>query len=406
MADLTPFLHVQRDLEEASRPRPSHPKGWEPGIDTAKGTLTVRAGENPPTDWAGIITELGLDASKWTVDESQPVQVRSWDSGDKRMFYYRATVVPNGPVSAPDIDALVASIKRQGKSAHRGSQRVSRASSSGPERALVVCLADWQAGKPEFGGPEALVERLFRLKDAVPARLAELKRQGRPVTMLYVVGMGDQVESCAGHFAQQTYAAGLSGLDRRGQVKLVRRMLVELLTHWAGKVPTMVVGAVPGNHGEHRNGSGKSFTTFEDNDDLAVYEQAGEILAANPEAFGHVKFVLADGDMSLTLDVAGTVVTFAHGHQFRGSGPPQKKAESWWKGKQAARHRSGDADVLVWGHYHHLVCVEDGPRTFLQCPALDGGSRWFEEGGGSRTRTGTLTFTVDADGWDDLKVLR
>lgn len=208
-----------------------------------------------------------------------------------------------------------------------------------------------------------------------------------------------------GHFAQQTFAAGLAGLDRRAQVRLVRRMLVELLTHWATLVDRMVVGAVPGNHGENRQG-GKSFTTFEDNDDVAVFEQVGEILGANPDAYGHVRFVLADGDMTLTLDVAGTVVTFAHGHQFRGSGRAQQKAESWWKGKQAARHRAGDADCLVWGHFHHLIVTEDGPRTYLQCPAMDGGSRWFEEGGGSRTRTGTLTFVCSADGWDDLKVLR
>jgi len=37
----------------------------------------------------------------------------------------------------------------------------------------------------------------------------------------------------------------------------------------------MVVGAVPGNHGESRRGS-KAFTTFEDNDDLAVFEQVAE----------------------------------------------------------------------------------------------------------------------------------
>jgi len=250
------------------------------------------------------------------------------------------------------------------------------------------------------------VERLLRLKDAVPARLVELKRQGRPVDMLYVVGMGDMIENCGNdHYAMQDFATGQSGLDRRGQVRLVRRMLVELLSAWAGKVPTMVVGAVPGNHGENRR-NGRAFTTFEDNDDLAVFEQVGEVFAANPDAFGHVKFVLADGDMTLTLNIAGTIVAFAHGHQFKGSGKPQQKAEAWWKGKQAARHRAGDADLLVWGHYHYLVCVEDGPRTYLQCPAMDGGSRWFEEGGGSRTRTGTLTFTVDGDGWDDLKVLR
>jgi hypothetical protein len=62
-------------------------------------------------------------------------------------------------------------------------------------------------------------------------------------------------------------------LDRRQQVKLVRRMLVTMLTEW-GRLPVqMVVGCVPGNHGENRRG-GKAFTTFEDNDDLAVFEQA------------------------------------------------------------------------------------------------------------------------------------
>ena len=71
------FLKVQRDIADASVPRRSHPKGWEPGIDTAKGVLTVEAGDTPPSDWAAIIRELGLDPAVWTVDESQPVQVRS-----------------------------------------------------------------------------------------------------------------------------------------------------------------------------------------------------------------------------------------------------------------------------------------------------------------------------------------
>jgi hypothetical protein len=71
------FLKVQRDIEDAAVPRRSHPKGWEPGIDTAKGTLTVQGTDQPPSEWADIIRELGLDPTLWTVDESQPVQVRT-----------------------------------------------------------------------------------------------------------------------------------------------------------------------------------------------------------------------------------------------------------------------------------------------------------------------------------------
>jgi hypothetical protein len=388
-----PFLKVQRDLEDAQVARRPHPKGWEPGIDTAKGTLTALSDASaPPSDWSAIIRELGLDPAAWTVDEGQPVQVRTWDSGDRRMYYYRATVVPcRDSDGSPDIDALIREVKKRkpGKPPANPLQ----------ERALVVALADWQAGKPEHGGVEALVERLLALKDAVPARIRALAKAGKPISHLYVVGMGDMVEGCGEHYAQQTFGVEL---DRRQQVKLVRRMLVTILTEW-GRLPvTMVVGCVPGNHGENRKG-GKGFTTFEDNDDLAVFEQAAEVLTA--AGFTDVHWVIPDGDMTITLDICGTVCSFAHGHQFRGSGIPLNKARSWWKDKMASMHATGDARVLVFGHYHHLQVLQDGPRTIFGCPSNDGGSRWFEEMGGPTTACGTLTFVADCYGWSDLAIL-
>jgi len=386
------FLKVQRDILDAAVPRRTHPKGWEPGVDTAKGTLTVQGGDTPPSDWSTIIRELGLDPAQWTVDESQPVQVRTWDSGDKRMFYYRATVLPASAASASlDVDALIREVKKRKPQPPRDVLE---------ERALVVCLADWQAGKRDHGGVEALIERLILLRDAVPARVRELQRVGRPVSHLYVVGMGDMIEACDGHYPQQTFSVEL---DRRQQVKVVRRMLVTLLSEWAKLPCRIVVGAVPGNHGEHRKG-GKSFTTFEDNDDLAIFEQVGEILAA-AEGYDHVAFVIPDGDMTITLDICGTVVAFAHGHQANGSGLPLAKLRTWWKGKMAAMHPVGDASVLVFGHYHHLQVLQDGPRTIMGCPSNDGGSRWFEEQGGPTTACGTLTFVCDRDGWRDLAIL-
>jgi len=386
------FLKVQRDIEDASVPRRSHPKGWEPGVDTAKGTLTVQAGDTPPTEWSAIIRELGLDPDAWTVDESQPVQVRTWDSGDRRMYYYRATVVPVGNATdVPDIEALIREVKKRkpGKPPANPLQ----------ERALVVALADWQVGKADHGGVEALVERLLALKDAVSKRIRELAKAGKSVSHLYVIGMGDMVEGCGDHYAQQTYSVEL---DRRQQVKLVRRMLVEMLTEWSKLPVTIVVGAVPGNHGENRK-NGKSFTTFEDNDDLATFEQAQEVL--NAAGFDGISWVIPDGDMTITLDVCGTTVAFAHGHQARGSGIPIAKLRTWWKGKMAAMHPVGDAAVLVFGHYHHLQVLQDGPRTIFGCPSNDGGSRWFEEMGGPTTACGTLTFVCDKDGWNDLAIL-
>jgi hypothetical protein len=388
------FLKVQRDIQDAAVPRRAHPKGWEPGIDTARGTLTVQGSDSPPTDWAHIIRELGLDPAQWTVDESQPVQVRTWDSGDKRMFYYRATVLPASSASTqPDVEALILEVKRR---------KVKPPVDILAERALVVCLADWQAGKADHGGVEALVERLMALKDAVGKRVKDAQRTGAPISALYVIGMGDMVEGCGNdHYAMQDFSVAL---DRRQQVKLVRRILTMLITEWSKLPVKMVVGCVPGNHGENRR-NGKAFTTFEDNDDLAVFEQVQEILGANPEAFANISWVIPDGDMTITLDVCGTVVAFAHGHQFSGSGLPLNKARTWWKNKMASMHPTGDATCLVYGHWHHLQVLQDGPRTIFGCPSNDGGSRWFEERGGPTTACGTLTFVADKDGWHDLRII-
>ena len=387
------FLKVQRDIADANVPRRTHPKGWEPGIDTAKGVVTaVSDASAPPSDWSAIIRELGLDPEAWTVDEGQPVQVRTWDSGDRRMYYYRATVVPVGNAAdVPDIEALIREVKRR--------KRGKPPADPLEERALVVCLADWQAGKPDHGGVDALLERLWALVDAVPARVQAAAKAGKPISHLYIIGMGDMVEGCDGHYSQQTYGVAL---DRRQQEKLVRRMLVTMLTKWAALPATLVVGCVPGNHGENRK-AGKSFTTFEDNSDLAVFEQAAEVL--NAAGHDNVHWVIPDGDMTITLDVCGTVCSFAHGHQFRGTGIPLNKARSWWKDKMASMHATGDARVLVFGHYHHLQVLQDGPRTIFGCPANDGGSRWFEEMGGATTACGTLTFVADSNGWHDLRIL-
>lgn len=344
-------------------------------------------------NWDDVVVQLGFDAAVWEVDRRFPVQVRCWDAaGGERLFYYRASVVPKLEFQE-DVGEILREVRRR--------RPVKRVSGSESDRWLVVCLADWQAGKSDSGGHEALLGRLYRLRDLVPERVRELRRSGRPVGGILVAGLGDMVEACDGHYAMQTFSVELDG---RQQERLVRRVLVDLLSEWVRLVPRMMVAAVPGNHGEARRG-GKAFTSFDDNSDLKVFETVQEILSANFEVFGHVEWCLPDGDMSLVVEVAGQKVAFAHGHQARSGSGPAGKLRNWWRAKMDSGHPVGEARILVSGHYHHLQVVQDGNRTWFQCPANDGGSRWFEEQGGATTACGTLTFTVDEDGWDDLKVL-
>jgi predicted phosphodiesterase len=397
------FVRVERGLRDARRPRQTHPKGWEPGIDTEKGLLThLSDAAAAPSDWSDILQELGLDPTRWTVDESAGVQVRTWDSGDRRMYYYRATVRPLSSSESEDVDALVGRVLRERKGAQKRTESV--------ERTLVVCLADWQAGKGthDRSGTEQLVQRLVTLRDAVPARIRQLNKAGTPVNHLAVIGLGDLVEACDGHYAMQTYE---TELDMREQSRLVRRILIELLSVWVKHTPELTVGCVPGNHGQRRK-NGKVFTSWGDNVDVESFEVVREVLQANPDVFGHIRWAIPDQEQTITLDLSGTVVGFAHGHQFGTGTGPQGKALRWWANMAMAREAVGDSDVLVSGHYHHLQVHAEGAadnprgRTWLQCPALDCGSPWWEHQGGAPTQQGTLTFTTDGNGWDNLQVLR
>lgn len=398
------FLSVQRDIEDAEVRRQAHPKGWEPRltVEGEQADLVSRpvADGEPAPGWEDELASRGGDPSRWK--PSGPVRFSSWDAqikggGVTQMHAYRWNLVPVEPeIADEDLDALIRKICKRKTGGVADRQRETS------ERALVVVLADWQAGKADHGGVEALMERLESLRVGVTNRVRELRKLGRPVDQLVIAGLGDLVEQCDGHYPMQTFSVEL---DRRQQERFVRRMLVEMISDWAKLAPRVVVACVPGNHGENRRG-GKAFTSFEDNSDLAVFEQAQEVFARNPEEFGHVAWVIPDGDMTVTLDVCGTVIGFAHGHQARKGSTPQQRLRNWWLEKGASRHPIGDADILVSGHYHHLITVEDGPRTWMQAPANDGGSRWFEERGGSTTICGTLTFVADSEGWSDLAIVR
>jgi hypothetical protein len=97
--------------------------------------------------------------------------------------------------------------------------------------------------------------------------------------------------------------------------------------------------------------------------------------------------------------MAGTVVGLAHGHQFRG------KAVDWWMKQSHGMQDIGEATLLLSGHLHHLRVEQSGAKTFIQSPALDGGSTWFQNSSGQAAPAGMLTLTVGGGGWSDLLIV-
>lgn len=393
---------AQQRRPDDRRPPASAPRGWEPGVryDPAASageviTEPLPAGVEPL--WDDIFRHFGLEPERYEI--LAPVEMRSWQAildGDTTwLYYYKARFQPRSLVAGCDLSDLIDATARD--------RRVSKLSVG--DAALMVCLSDWQAGKRDGDGTVGLIGRVRQAIIDLRGRVRDLKRMGVPVGTIYVVGLGDLVEGCSENYAMQCWSVEL---NRRDQRKVARRLAAEVIRAAAKLAEQVVVVAVPGNHGEHRR-NGKAFTDAGDNDDLAIFEEICEAFAENPDAYGHVSFVIPDTELTVTLDVCGTLTTWAHGHQFGSGATAETKAKSWLAKQALGKHAAGDCDLLVTGHYHHLCVAQWGAVGWVQVPALDGGSEWWRNLTGEHSPPGMASLVVgsgvSASGWGHLHTL-
>lgn len=392
---LDPVQHNPMSLA----PRRDRKAQWTPGvtIEGDEGTIVSKPmPDEQVADWSELLIGYGLDPNEFQIVE--PVFFNKWDAqtpdGMTVMKQAKAKVVRRVRSNGADLDSLIASIDRFKP------RKVERLEGEG---VFNVVLGDWQTGKSEGGGSIALLARVQDAIDLVEKRIKELRTLKRDVGVLQVIWTGDAVESCVGHYAMQTFQ---TDLDRREQVKVTRRLLAEALMRWAPLFSEVRVVAVGGNHGENRI-KGKAFTTFTDNDDLAIVEGVAEAFALNPDKFGHIRFNIAKDGLTTTVETAGWILGVTHGHTaLRGSGP-EGKLKAWYAAQAAGKQPIGDADILVTGHYHHFRIADWGGCVWLQCPALDGGSEWYKQISGEHSDPGTLTFcTYPTERVADLQLLR
>jgi len=360
---------------------------WRSGAvwDGNSGTVTTDAiaGTDPP-EWSAVLSVFELNPDEYQVVE--PVLFNAWHGatadGPQLFRQWKAKIIRRVQGSEQlDVSELVDEIKK-----HKPSKKVPVG-----DGAFCVVLADWQIGKE---GTDETVKRVLKGIDDVETRVRELRKIGRSLGTLFILWPGDSVEGCVGFYAMQTFGVEL---DRRDQVKLTRRLLRDSIIRWSKIFDKVVVVAVGGNHGENRGGSGKAYTTFGDNDDLAVVEQVAEILASNKEAYGHVEFVLPKDHLTITVEIAGWILGLTHGHVARSGGTAEAKLHGWFNKMAGGKHNIGNSDILVTGHYHHLRQADWGGCMWLQAPALDSGSEWWRLVSGEHSQAGILTFAVYPD---------
>lgn len=403
------MLGAAKDAVTAAATAP--PRGWEPRVEldatAGEGTTPARPASETPPSHEEILREFGLDPEAWRVKHLRKSkwQAQSPD-GPVWLEAYRATfeaVLPSDPkIVAVDVDELKAEVAAWTPAAIQLPTEA-----GGPRAAFVVALSDWQLGKGEGGGSLATVKRVLASLDAAVTRLAQLRLLGYQVDTVALVGLGDMVEQCFGHYAMQTYQADL---DMREQRKLAWRLTLRAVHTFAPLAKNVRLTGIAGNHGEGRNAEGKAFTTFEDNDDLLLLDAVSDIASADPR-LSNVSVELPADALAHTIELEGSLVGMVHGHQFRAGKTSGDKATQWMLGQMLGIQPIKDAAILLNGHFHHLSILEvsESGRTFIQAPAMDGGSRWFSASSGQTSAPGMLTLLVGHElgprQWDELKVV-
>jgi predicted phosphodiesterase len=374
---------VEEDIKRANTPSEYRAR-MDIGPDGGYFVSTPRtAGELP--DAVEMFKDFDLDPEVWTVISIRKSRWQTFN-GDW-LEAARVSVKPAARTPGDDLDynALVLEISKwkPGKVE----------SHTGPLYA-VYAIGDTQYGKDAGGGTEATVRRVLTAIDEAVARHKELLKSGRAIGTVVLPQLGDCIE---GSTSQHGKVIGRSDLGVTQQVRIGRRVLMAWIKAFAPLCDELLIPVVPGNHDEpHRI----SMTDPTDSWQIEIAAAVQDACAENP-ALAHVKFYYPKPDnQTLALDLGGTILGLAHGHQAKDMG-------KWLHGQATGRTPVGSADVLMTGHFHHFRADQIGPRLWIQVPAMDGGSAWFRDKSGLESPTGIVSLVVgeNYDPRRDLAVL-
>ena len=384
-----------------SRVKGSHATGFEPGVRVEKDGSTIvtvppvtelledesawreaveSLGVTVPAGWAVRLVEMRHDPAAWTRENPGDSAVT------KPVWRYRFRVEPAGP-SAGDLESLIA-VAREAKALPW---------QYGGEGAFLVAIGDTQFGKVDGDGLEGTIQRVLDSTVLARRRLEELYARGANPRSVYITWLGDCIEGFVSQGGGNSWRTPTTLTE---QVRVVRRLMLEQVNQFRGLAQNVVLASVPGNHDEAVR-FGKQTTRYDDSWAVEAAVAVSDAMEVNPEAYGHCSVVVPGRDeLTLTLDLAGTITGLAHGHQIKAG-----KGEEWWAGQAHGMQPIGEATLLLTAHFHHLCLRQSGPKTWLQVPALEGESTWWRHRTGQVAPSGIVTALVGGGSWSDLQVV-
>lgn len=367
-----------------------------------------RARENGgrlPDDETTVVVTTTVPQTKEQIDDALAVRgishkthkiterFSTWQTGDDTKYSYSASATPKGDLEQqedltnedlPTLYSNLWNVHERPLDHGRGQSR----------KSLVVVWADIQVGKTgSRGGTPELIERVYEKREALRALL-----DSTGAREAYFLSVGDEVESFE-NTPQQAFTNDLS-FPQQLDLELTFEMeFVKLLAEYHDKV---TVAGVSSNHCRWRAGKN---ALGKPSDDYGIYlkKQLEKALRLS-NAYDGVEFQYADDwDETMVVDVQGTKIGLAHGHQVNNPNNIQK----WWTEQAFGGQPLADADVLLTGHFHNFRAQPMGrsartgkSRWWLQAPTLDNGSDWYRNLRGDDSDPGLMVFEVTEEGFD------
>ena len=370
--------------KQGSDKRTTAPKeSWRPHLEMSDdgGYFVSSPRKDEPADATELLAEFDLSPADWTVTN---VRRSKWQTYHGEWLQsFRVTLIPKNSRPFADTQQLEKEISKWRPKATKPTKG---------NLTAVYNIGDTQWGKDAGDGTAGTIGRVRRALEASLTRHNEIKTRG--IGQIALPQLGDCIE---GIVSQNGKIAGRLDLDLTSQIRVGRRVLLEWVKAFAPLTDDLIIPVVPGNHDEsHRN----LITDPIDSWQVEIVQQVIDICQENP-ALQHVTARFPDSDnTTLAVNMSGTMVGFAHGHQIR-------DAEKWWAGQALGETPIGSAEVLISAHYHHYAVRSLGGRLWVQTPALDGGSYWFRDRrglGGPESWTGVVSLVV-GEGYDPRRDL-
>ena len=344
------------------------------------GPMNVAPG---PADYDTILRQFGYDPavvaivgypriSRW----QQRARIRGTaDYETTWLSAYRFTIAARGTAAATAVD-LEAIVKRT---------KATPKPSTGPHW-FIFQASDLQLGKRSAGGSTAeIVERFIESVEGARREFKSAKRLG--IEGVQISMPGDCIE---GGVSQGGKNLGyLTESTVPEQTRVLRRLMLYAIDAFAPLVDQVLLDVVNGNHDtaqrQLNSWPGDGWAT---ESAIAV----DDALTMNPASYGHVTVRVPDKWQGhMTVPVGDTVITIAHGHQWR-----RGRGMDWWASQAHNGQPAGGAQILQCGHHHEWHIETTARKTLVQSSTLDCGSDWYKERTGAEARRGALVYLLNA----------